>query len=234
MMGNTMMMNNPMMAMMMGGMAGMMNAGMPMAGMQPTSSTEAVGPVKDGKLPVDTQIRDLCRTFNIEERLMRKLDLVMQRRPESFDDDIQTLRDRLSQPRADIGVLITQLEKGFFMSAGSMPRAMVALVKKYNLDDRASQRLAESLMKREETMKEDLKDLDIRLASADRPSGLLMTLLQNLDTTGELPPAPRSLGLPGGYQRDRDRRREARPERRSRSRSRSRRRKSRSRSRKRR
>eukprot|EP00913_Durusdinium_trenchii_P013979 g13126.t1 len=46
---------------------------------------------------------------------------------------------------------------------------------------------------------QDLKALDIRLSSAERPSGLLMTLLQGLDTTGKLPAPPKSLGLPGSY-----------------------------------
>merc|ERR1719296_153476 len=129
---------------------------------------------------------------------MKKLHTVMMRRPESFDEDIETLRRRLSEPKADVGVLITQLDRGLFVSLGSMPHDMVQLVKKYNLDDRACQRLAESLMRREETMKEDLEELDVRLGSAERPSGLLMTLLQGLDLNGRLPAPPRSLGLQGG------------------------------------
>merc|ERR1719188_333055 len=186
--------------MMMGGMPGMMGTHAP----APQAPAPAPIATEEGGLPVDPQIRDLCRTFNIEERLMRKLNRVMLNRPESFDEDVQTLRERLGEPRADVGVLITQLEKGLFVSVGCMPKPMVTLVRKYNLDDRASQRLAESMMKRKDTMDDDLKDLDVRLASAERPSGLLMTLLQGLDTTGRLPAPPRSLGLPSGH-RDRDR-----------------------------
>jgi len=206
-----MMMMHPMMAMMMSGMSGMGGMGGMMA---PSGIMSAMKSSGDGgaatsaskaptELAVDPQIRDLCRTFNIEERLMRKMDRIMKQRPESFDEDILTLRDRLGEPRSDVGVLITQLEKGLFVSLGCMPKEMVTLVKKYSLDDRASQRLAESMMKRKVTMKDDLRDLDIRLGSADRPSGLLMTLLQGLDTMGELPPPPKSLGLPTGRERDR-------------------------------
>lgn len=266
MMMNPMMMANmnPMMAMMMGGMCGMpggmpcgMGGGMPggMPGAAPgampgagmpaaapgAASAQASGNQAAEGPTVDPQIRDLCKTFNIEDRLMQKLHRVMMRRPESFDEDIQTLWERLGEPRADIGVLITQLEKGLFVSIGCMPKDMVVLVKKYSLDDRASQRLAESMMKRKDTMKDDLKDLDVRLASAERPSGLLMTLLQGLDTTGKLPAPPRSLGLPSGYRavgghepadreddrdrgrRDRDRRERSRDRDRERSRSRRRR-----------
>lgn len=193
-------MMNPMMAMMQSMMAGMMSGGMcsGTSGMQTAQSSPCTTASSAGsdELPVDPQVRKLCKEFDIEDRLMRKLDAVMRKRPESFDEDIQTLRDRLGEPRADIGVLITQLDKGLFVSLGCMPKEMIALVKKYGLDDRASQRLAESMQKRKETMKEDLEDLDIRLASADRPSGLLMTLLQGLDSTGRLPAPPKSLGLP--------------------------------------
>merc|ERR1719215_1077771 len=182
----------------------MMNMMASMAAMASGGAQSSTATPQPNNLPadgviIDPQVRALCREFNIEERLMKKLNAAMLKRPESFDEDIETLRDRLAEPRADVGVLITQLDKGLFVSLGCMPKDMVALVKKYSLDDRASQRLAGSMMKRKDTMKDDLKDLDVRLASAERPSGLLMTLLQGLDTTGKLPAPPRSLGLPSGY-----------------------------------
>jgi len=178
--------------------------------------------------PINPRVKEICRNFSIEDRLMRKLSDVMMRRPDTFDEDLEMLRERLSQPRADIGVLITQLDKGFFVSKGTMAPELENIVFKYKLDDRATQRLVESLRARKKTMLEDLKELDIRLASAERPSGLLMTLLQGLDTNGRLPPPPRSLGLPvSGYDRTRERDRDddrGKDRRRSKSRSRSRRR----------
>merc|ERR1740117_1554385 len=96
-------------------------------------------PLGDGD-KVDPQIASLARDFKIEDRLMRKLNAIMQRRPLSFDDDIVTLRDKLGQPRAEIGVLITQLDKGIFVSRGSMHPDIIALVDKYGLDYRASER----------------------------------------------------------------------------------------------
>jgi len=226
---NPMMMANPMMAMMMGGLCGM-------GGQLPGSMPQAAAP----KAPVttqlkvepqvDPQIRDLCRSFNIEDRLMRKLNDAMMKR-DTFEDDLQTVREKLSQPRPDIGVIIRQLDQGSFVSKNTMHRDIAALVDKYQLDDRATHRLIESMETRKSSRKEDLKHLDLRLASAERPSGLLMTLLQGLDMTGELPAPPRSLGLGGSYrgsagatdrERDRDRRERSR-EKKSRSRSRRRR-----------
>mmetsp|Transcript_81286 Transcript_81286/g.230294 ORF Transcript_81286/g.230294 Transcript_81286/m.230294 type:complete len:241 (-) Transcript_81286:99-821(-) len=225
---NPMMMANPMMACMMmnnmcgmGGMAGMMGGQMPGA----APAAPAAQPQQAAPEPpqVDPQVRELCRAFNIEDRLMKKLNDAMMRR-DTFEDDLQTVREKLSQPRPDIGVLIRQLEQGSFVSKNSMHPDIATLVDKYQLDDRATHRLVESMYNRRSSMKEDLKHLDVRLASAERPSGLLMTLLQGLDTNGELPAPPRSLGLGGSYrggaERERDRERDRRERRESRSRSR--------------
>eukprot|EP00928_Gymnodinium_smaydae_P046331 TRINITY_DN30862_c0_g1_i1.p1 TRINITY_DN30862_c0_g1~~TRINITY_DN30862_c0_g1_i1.p1 ORF type:complete len:368 (+),score=82.26 TRINITY_DN30862_c0_g1_i1:123-1106(+) len=238
MMTNPMMMN-PMMGMMnpMAMMSMMMNpmmmmgavAGTADAGNQAASGASASKPVVDNADPIHPQVRSLCRDFNVEERLMKKLNMILQRRPETFSDDIKTLREKLALPRAEIGVLMTQLERGSFVSKRSMDPEMIALIDKYSLDNRAAERLAESMSKRKATKFQDLKDLDARLASADRPSGLLMKLLQGLDLDGKLPHKPGS-GAPVHHRApaEEDDRRKSR--RRSRSRSRSRRR-SRSRSR---
>lgn len=231
MLAGPMMMANPMMAMMMSSMCGMqLPGGGPQLHAQGHPRQAAAS---DQDKPVDPQIRDLCRTHNIEERLMRKLSDAMMRR-DTFEDDLQTIREKLSQPRPDVGVIIRQLEQGSFVSKNTMHRDIAALVERYQLDDRATHRLIESMGRRRASMKEDLRHLDVRLASAERPSGLLMTLLQGLDANGELPPPPRSLGLTSSFRiggagtaadRDRDReRRDRRDRSRSRSGSRSRRR----------
>jgi len=206
-------MMNPMMMGMMPGMG--MPAAAPAASETQTATPASGTNSKSGMTPgekVDPQVASLCRDFRIEDRLMRKLNLVLMRRPETFRDDIVTLREKLGAPRAEVGVLITQLEKGIFVTKGSMHPDLVALVNKYGLDNRASERLVESMAKRKETRKTDLQDLDIRLGSADRPSGLLMKLLQGLDQDGRLPPAPRSLGIPGSaggsWERERERERD--------------------------
>merc|ERR1719264_1278648 len=165
---------------------------------QPQQAAAALAPLAPQEAPVDPQIRDICSQHNIEDRLMRKLHNAMMRR-DSFEDDLQTVREKLNCPRPDIGVIIRQLEQGSFVSQNTMDKDMANLVDKYQLDDRATHRLIKSMGKRKASMKEDLKHLDIRLASAERPSGLLMTLLQGLDANGDLPPPPRSLGLTSSF-----------------------------------
>ncbi|CAE7400403.1 unnamed protein product [Symbiodinium pilosum] len=209
----SMMMPNPMMAMMMGGVGG---AGMAAAEEKKAEESSKV------ETPIDGRVRELCREYGIEDRLMRKLNDVMMRRPDTFEEDLNTVRSRLSKERPDIGVLITQLDRGTFVTRGNIHPDMMAVVNKYKLDDRATQRLVESMRKRKKTMQEDLKAIDVRLASAERPSGLLMTLLQGLDTTGKLPAAPKSLGLPGSYGAEREEKEKERPKERDRDRGRDR------------
>merc|ERR1712228_1051914 len=66
---------------------------------------------------------------------------------------------------------------------------------------------------RQATLRDDLRKIDMRLMSAERPSGLLMTLLQGLDLNGKLPAPPRSLGLPGYEAEEREREQQRRHER---------------------
>mmetsp|Transcript_59954 Transcript_59954/g.106672 ORF Transcript_59954/g.106672 Transcript_59954/m.106672 type:complete len:249 (-) Transcript_59954:58-804(-) len=220
------MMGNPMMAMMMAGMAATEEAEAP-------AKKEAEA--KPGETPIDSRVRDICRSFSIEDRLMRKLNDVMMRRPETFEEDLQMVSNRLSKERPDIGVIIRQLDKGTFVTTSDISPEMKEIVDKYKLDDRATSRLVESMRRRKKTMYQDLKAIDARLSSAERPSGLLMTLLQGLDTEGKLPAPPKALGLSGSYHNepdekdkdtkdDRRGRDKDRTKKRSRSRSRSRRR----------
>eukprot|EP00929_Paragymnodinium_shiwhaense_P020399 TRINITY_DN13617_c0_g3_i1.p1 TRINITY_DN13617_c0_g3~~TRINITY_DN13617_c0_g3_i1.p1 ORF type:complete len:329 (-),score=61.99 TRINITY_DN13617_c0_g3_i1:39-983(-) len=241
MMGMNPMMMNPMMMggcnPMMMGMGGMAVSAAPAAaaatavpaesGGQPTATSALMGAAADSVHP---KVAALCRDFRIEDRLMRKLNDILQRRPTTFEDDLVTLREKLGQPKVEVGILLTQLAKGTFVNKSSMSPEMCEIVEKYKLDHRATERLVESMMRRPKNSRaQDLKDLDIRLASADRPTGLLMQLLQGLDSEGKFPPAPRSLGLPSelSYPLRRDR---ASPKR-SRSRSGKKRSKSRRRSR---
>merc|ERR1740129_2660112 len=119
MMPNPMMMGGMGMPMMAGGMP-MMAGGMPMMadGQAQAASTETVQPKMNLQSPINPSVRSLCANFGIEDRLMRKLNDVMMRRPETFEDDLQTLREKLSVDRPDIGVLITQLDRGLFVGKG--------------------------------------------------------------------------------------------------------------------
>jgi len=142
--------------------------------------------------PIHPEVLQLCNDFRVEERLMKKLNRILERRPETFADDIRTLRERLSMPRAEIGVLMMQLERSSFVNNSSVGGDITTIVDRYGLDHRAKERLVESMYSRKETRAQDLAQIEERLADAANPSSLLMKLLQTLDTSGRLPIKPGS------------------------------------------
>merc|ERR1712196_488826 len=105
---------------------------------------------------------------------------------------------------------------------------MQTFMTKYDLDDRVFNRLIEIKRARQDTWHDDLKDIDVRLATAKRPAGLLVRLIEDLQERGRLSSPPRSLGLPQPSSSYRNRERGGdhnhRGDQRSRSRSRERRR----------
>eukprot|EP00930_Biecheleria_cincta_P084239 TRINITY_DN73731_c0_g1_i1.p1 TRINITY_DN73731_c0_g1~~TRINITY_DN73731_c0_g1_i1.p1 ORF type:complete len:349 (+),score=76.01 TRINITY_DN73731_c0_g1_i1:91-1137(+) len=184
-----MMMGNPMMAQvnpMMQQMLATTAAAAESSGNQPAGSN-----IEEAN-PIHPEVLQLCNDFRVEERLMKKLNRILERRPETFADDIRTLRERLSMPRAEIGVLMMQLERSSFVNNSSVGGDIQGIVEKYQLDHRAKERLVESMYNRKETRTQDLANIEERLADAANPSSLLMKLLQTLDTTGRLPIKPGS------------------------------------------
>merc|ERR1719174_1294126 len=237
MMGQPMMGMNPMMAMMMGQQ--------PLA----TGSAEASVAVENQK-PIDPRIKRLCQEFKCDEKTMQLLQDAMLAR-EDFDEDIQALhlvmeRDINKGKKASeaLRTHVRSLKANRFPGKDLLDNDIWSFAVKFDLDDRVLNKLIVTLRSRQETMKDDLKALDERLANTQQPMGLglLVRLLEGLEETGRLPSPPRRLGGSGrfhptgtflnpvdqkkgkakGKGRDRDR---------SRSRSRSRGRRSRSRSR---
>lgn len=219
---------NPMAMMMANPMMNPMMQQMAMTGMGKDTPGDEV-PTTAAKTddPIHPEVMALCRDYRVEDRLMRKLNLILQRRPETFADDIRTLREKLKLPRAEIGVLMLQLERGSFVNQSSVGEDILKLVDKYGLDSRAKERLVESMSQRKATRAQDMAAIDERLVDAERPSGLLMKLLQSLDTEGKMPHKPGSgPGVTSGHRppAEKEERKSRSRKRKSRSKSRSRRR----------
>lgn len=189
-----MMMGNPMMAQpnpMMAQVNPMMQQMLAAAGADSSGNQPGKANLEEAN-PIHPEVMQLCDDFRVEERLMKKLNRILERRPETFADDIRTLRERLSMPRAEIGVLMMQLERSSFVNNSSVGGDIQGIVEKYQLDHRAKERLVESMYSRKETRAQDLANIEERLSDAANPSSLLMKLLQTLDTTGRLPIKPGS------------------------------------------
>mmetsp|Transcript_93177 Transcript_93177/g.199884 ORF Transcript_93177/g.199884 Transcript_93177/m.199884 type:complete len:261 (-) Transcript_93177:99-881(-) len=222
-------MNPMMMAAMQGGMGNMAGSGDATVASQSLSATP--------EEPIDSRVRDLCRSYNIDDKTCRKLNKALNTR-EEFDSDMQALWMVMEKgvsankkPMDIILVKIREIEKGEFAGKDLLDPDIKGFCDKYDLDDRVLNRLIKTMKMRGHKKTQDIKDLDARLGSAKAPAGLLVRLLEGLEESGKMPSPPRWLGGSGGAgrgarlaadARDRERERD-RDRRRSRSRSKGRR-----------
>eukprot|EP00747_Dinoflagellata_sp_TGD_P221905 gnl/TRDRNA2_/TRDRNA2_93679_c0_seq1.p1 gnl/TRDRNA2_/TRDRNA2_93679_c0~~gnl/TRDRNA2_/TRDRNA2_93679_c0_seq1.p1 ORF type:complete len:232 (-),score=66.71 gnl/TRDRNA2_/TRDRNA2_93679_c0_seq1:140-742(-) len=160
------------------------------------------------KVEIDPRVQQLCDRFLIDASYCKKLQIVMNTRGGTFDDDIMKLTEDMSKakdkPLHVLLVKMRELERGTFVGKDEEDPDVAAFADKYGLDDRVKHRLMATMKKRMKTKAADLADMDERLVSAKRPAGLLVRLLEGLEEKGNLPSPPRFLGIGKPRHRDRD------------------------------
>jgi len=189
---------------MMGGMMPGMNpmAMMMMASaMQGSTASEkseesARAPADPPPEPIDSRVRDICRHFNIDDKICEKLNKAMKTR-EDFDEDMQVLWHimekgaRNNKKAVDVMLVkIREITNGTFIGKDLLDPDIKDFAWKYNLDDQLLHRLIKTMKKRGKHKKQDLKDMDERIGGAKHPSGLLVRMLEGLEENGKMPPAP--------------------------------------------
>merc|ERR1719375_1100973 len=166
---NPMMMmgQNPMMAMMMGQQQ--MNQS---AGEADPEEALAVA-AQTGK--IDPRIKRLCQEFKTDDKTMQLLQDAMLSR-EDFDEDIQALhlvmeRDVNKGKKASeaLRTHVRALKANRFPGKDILDKDIWGFACKFDLDDRVLHKLITTLRSRPQTMKNDLKDLDDRLANTQQP-----------------------------------------------------------------
>mmetsp|Transcript_72151 Transcript_72151/g.189114 ORF Transcript_72151/g.189114 Transcript_72151/m.189114 type:complete len:221 (+) Transcript_72151:3-665(+) len=195
---NPMMAMNPMMMMMQ--MAAMSNqmGGAPVqqAPAAPTSSTprpRRAPNAEHTKVDIDPQVEELCKKFNIEDRIMRRLNDVMISRESTYDKDMKALWqvcEEAKRPSGFLMVKIQELERGVFTGAGKMDRDVASFTSKHSLDDRALAKLLEVVEKMDDK-KPTLTSLDRLLQREKNPSQAIISILTEMKKTGRCPSPPR-------------------------------------------
>ncbi|CAJ1336330.1 unnamed protein product [Effrenium voratum] len=132
---NPMMMMNPMMGMMMNPMSSFPQEVTPKEGLVESAPKDKRKGRSKGKLapnaehcqmPIDPQVEALCKTFDIEDRIMRRLNDVMLTREATFDTDMKALWEvceNAKKPSGFLMVKIGELERGCFTGAGKLDQA---------------------------------------------------------------------------------------------------------------
>eukprot|EP00434_Breviolum_minutum_P019167 symbB.v1.2.016892.t1/scaffold1299.1/size126157/14 len=177
------------------------------------------------QMPIDPQVEALCKTFSIEDRIMRRLNDVMLTRESTFDIDMKALWEvceNAAKPSGFLMVKIGEMERGCFTGAGKLDQAMLQFRNRWRLDDRALAKFVEVVHPREEKT-EDMAKMDKLLKGAANPSQAILPMLHHLKAAGSLDELIREQKN-GGRERGRSRELRYTSKSRSKSRSRSRRR----------
>merc|ERR1719436_1935089 len=149
---------------------------------------------------IDPDVQELCDHFHIEERHARRLSDIMRNRQDTFVEDLERLYDVLERANSPAGLLVVkmrEMEEGTFVGKAKADKELVAISKKYKLDDQAESKLADILARYDEARrKEYLVEIERHLEVSNRPSAMVMMMLRKLGEGQALgrpgPPAPGS------------------------------------------
>lgn len=138
---------------------------------------------------MDPDVLDLCDHFNIEERVMYKLNEVMKTRQNTFASDMEKLWEELTNARSPAGLLmakVRQMMDGTFVGNTDNVE-LKRVITKYRLDHDAKTKLTGFLSQRQSTMENDLQEIEKRLATSNNPSATVMMCMVKLHKGEKLP-----------------------------------------------
>lgn len=139
---------------------------------------------------IDPDVADLCDHYAIEDRIMLLLNDAMKGRQSTFATDIAGLWEALATARSPAGLLmakIRHMKEGTFVGKVEPPPDVARVVKQYRLDDDAKNKLTDFILKRPNTAKDDLFEIERRLENSGRPSAVVMTMIVAIQKGGKLP-----------------------------------------------
>eukprot|EP00930_Biecheleria_cincta_P037392 TRINITY_DN25661_c0_g1_i1.p1 TRINITY_DN25661_c0_g1~~TRINITY_DN25661_c0_g1_i1.p1 ORF type:complete len:639 (+),score=114.81 TRINITY_DN25661_c0_g1_i1:31-1917(+) len=151
---------------------------------------------------VRPEVQELCEHFRIDERQMLELSCLIEKRIETWEDDLFGLWTHLRNAHNPGGMLRSKMQEmktGQFVGRVKPAPDVAHLVKKFKLDDMCSHKIAEVLQLKipEDKRKEVIEQLDKILESSNKPSSRAMMLLKDMRDGKPLGPPPPP--APGSY-----------------------------------
>eukprot|EP00933_Yihiella_yeosuensis_P029481 TRINITY_DN23124_c2_g2_i1.p1 TRINITY_DN23124_c2_g2~~TRINITY_DN23124_c2_g2_i1.p1 ORF type:complete len:377 (+),score=123.84 TRINITY_DN23124_c2_g2_i1:130-1131(+) len=131
----------------------------------------------------DRDIRRLGAFFNIEDEWVKRLDEVMEKRPDSKERDLAKLYEILDTARNPSNLLVAKLEEledDAFVANFKRDERIDELVKQFSLDEPAHCRLVELRVRRPKKQEEDHKRLRDHLSACKDPSFTAFSLIKKL------------------------------------------------------
>jgi len=143
-----------------------------------------------GKNETDPQVADLCKQFQIEDRIRDRLNDVMMTREGTYDEDMKALWEvceTAKKPSGFLMVKISELERGVFTGAAKSDNDLQVFVQKHRLDDRCLAKLIEVFATRQDSKREEIREIERVMRASDRPQAQVMPLLEHIKKMGRLP-----------------------------------------------
>mmetsp|Transcript_58921 Transcript_58921/g.124981 ORF Transcript_58921/g.124981 Transcript_58921/m.124981 type:complete len:305 (-) Transcript_58921:111-1025(-) len=167
------------------------------SGMLPAAAPVAPEPEP---VKIDPDIQEMCDHFDIEDRHVKRLNEIMKKRQDTFEEDILKLWEKLRDAREPAGLLVTkmrEMEEGTFIGKKKTDKYLAEMVRKYELDGMAEMRLSDILAPYDEERRTArYQELERHLEVSNKPSAMVMILLKKLSDGQPLgragPPAPGS------------------------------------------
>jgi len=131
---------------------------------------------------IHPDVEKFCQHFGIDARLTQQLDEELKIRISTRESDLESLWESLRTARNPGGLLnvkIREMQESKFIGKPRPDKHVLRLADKFNLDEPATQRLAEALAKRQDREK-DLRQLEKHLENSNKPSALVMMMLSKL------------------------------------------------------
>eukprot|EP00746_Dinoflagellata_sp_MGD_P000027 gnl/MRDRNA2_/MRDRNA2_100051_c0_seq1.p1 gnl/MRDRNA2_/MRDRNA2_100051_c0~~gnl/MRDRNA2_/MRDRNA2_100051_c0_seq1.p1 ORF type:complete len:350 (-),score=69.64 gnl/MRDRNA2_/MRDRNA2_100051_c0_seq1:83-1132(-) len=144
---------------------------------------------------IHPEIWALCEQYEIADRLVTELNDNMRHRHETWKEDMEKLHmDFRSATRSVNGLLvrhINDMKRGLFHGKYPPAPEIARVIKEYQLDQDAREKLTDLLQKRERAgndWKKDLWETEQRLKTAKNPSMMALTMVVCIQQGKEPPP----------------------------------------------
>jgi len=148
-----------------------------------------------GKNETDPQVMELCKTFQIEDRIRDRLNDVMMTREGTFEEDLKALWqvcETAKKPSGYLMVKISELERGVFTGAEKSDNDLTTFAQKNRLDDRCLAKMIEVFSSRQDTKRNELREIERRMKQSEKPQKEVMSMLEHLKRFGRMPSPPRA------------------------------------------
>eukprot|EP00927_Polykrikos_kofoidii_P076227 TRINITY_DN7303_c0_g1_i2.p1 TRINITY_DN7303_c0_g1~~TRINITY_DN7303_c0_g1_i2.p1 ORF type:complete len:379 (-),score=47.54 TRINITY_DN7303_c0_g1_i2:31-1167(-) len=144
---------------------------------------DAINQDVDARMP-DPDITELFDHFHLDTRHLDRFRRAMDKRKDTFAGDMIKIWELLEQARSPEGMLVSkikEIEDGVFVGKTVPDEALLALSKKYKLDNEAVSKLSDVLAKYGKEKRQDyMRELDQHLGVSSRPSAMVMMSLRKL------------------------------------------------------